>query len=107
MPFIHTPSKALIDALGWDAVQELEAFFDDAAEDLRAERRRLAATRRDAAHPARGESEVLCRLADVEYELRLEIAQTRTRLARKLDELTREVHRLRGGITPSSHDEER
>jgi hypothetical protein len=31
MPLIRMPSKALIDALGWDAIQELEAFVDDAA----------------------------------------------------------------------------
>ena len=31
MPLSRMPSKALIDALGWDAIQELEAFVDDAA----------------------------------------------------------------------------
>jgi hypothetical protein len=33
MPFIRLPSKALIDALGWEAVREIEACFDGAAEE--------------------------------------------------------------------------
>lgn len=107
MPVIRMPSKALIDALGWEAVQAIETFFEDAAEELRAERRRLEAARHDAAHPARGEADVLWRLADTEYQLRLEIGQARSRLQRKLDELTQEVHQLRSEITPSNHNEER
>jgi phosphoglycolate phosphatase-like HAD superfamily hydrolase len=107
MPFIRMPSKALIDALGWEAIQEIDAYFDDAAEELRAERRRLEAARLDAARPVSGEADVLSRLADVEYQLRLEIGQARTRLQRKLDELTQEVARLRREITPSEHNEER
>ncbi|MBE0592183.1 MAG: hypothetical protein IH616_07265 [Gemmatimonadales bacterium] len=107
MPISRMPSKALIDALGWDTIQEIEAFFDDSAEELRMERRRLEAARHDAAHPVPGEAEVLWRLADMEYQLRLEIGQARRRLQRKLDELTQEIYRLRGGITPSEHHEER
>jgi len=107
MPFIRMPSNALIEALGWDAIQELEAFVDDAAEELRAEQRRLEAARHDAAYPARGQTDVLWRLADMEYELRLEIRQPRTRLERKLDELTREVSRLRPEIPPPKHHQGR
>ena len=107
MPFIRLPSKALIDALGWEAVQEIEAWFEDAAEELRAERRRLEAARLDAAQPVRGEAAMLWRVADMEYELRLEIARARSGLQRKLAELTEEMRRLRSGITPSSQDEER
>ena len=107
MPLIRMPSKALIDALGWDAIQEIDAWFDDAAEDLRAERRRLELARLDAARPVRGEADVLSRLADTEYELRLEMVQARARLERKLEELTREIRRLGGALEPSLRNEER
>ena len=107
MATIHMPSKALIEALGWDAINAIDTYFDDAVEELRAERRRLEAARHHAALRAPGEVEVLRRLADVEYALRLEIVQTRTRLERKLDELTREVSHLRHEIQQPNQPEER
>ena len=100
MSFYRMPSKKLIDALGWDAVVEIDSYLDQAAEELRAERRRLEAARRDVTSPGAGLSEVLFRLAELEYELRAEISGARQRLRREIEDVKDELRLLRSELHP-------
>ena len=98
MPFVRVPSKKLIDALGWDAVVEIDSYLDQAAEELRAERRRLEASRRDVMSSGGGQGDVLFRLAELEYELRAEISHARQRLHREIEDVKDQLRLLRSEL---------
>jgi len=68
MPFLRVPSKALIDALGWDVILEIDRYIEDVAEEIRAERRRLVATQHQVLFAPGREADMLAealRLEDV------------------------------------------
>ena len=95
MPFIRMPSRALIQALGWDVIEEIDNYFENVAEEIRAERRRLEATRHELLYPPGREADMLRRIADVEYHLCLEMSRAGQRLRREIQDLKDEVRQLR------------
>ncbi|MBI2401745.1 MAG: hypothetical protein HYV20_03190 [Gemmatimonadetes bacterium] len=89
------PSKALIQALGWDVIQEIDNYFEDVAEEIRAERRRLEATRHAVLFPPGREADMLRRIADLEFHLRDELSRATLRIRREMQDLKDEMRRLR------------
>jgi hypothetical protein len=94
---MRMPSKALIEALGWDVIEEIDKYFEDVAEEIRAERRRLLAAQHEVLVPPGREADMLRRLGDVEYSLRDELSHATQRLRREIQDLRDEIRRLREG----------
>ena len=100
MAFFRVPSQAMIKALGWEAIEEIDRYLDDVAEEIRAEGRRLEASRQAALFPPGREADMLHRLADAEYHLREEISLSGQRIRRAIYELKDELRRLREALSP-------
>lgn len=100
MPLIRMPSRGLIEALGWNAIEELDNYLEDVAEKIRAERRRLETTRHEVLFPPGREADMLWRIGNLEYHLRDEISRTGQRLRREILDLRDEVRRLRQALSP-------
>ncbi|MBI4420641.1 MAG: hypothetical protein HY560_07430 [Gemmatimonadetes bacterium] len=94
------PSKALIDALGWDVMVEIDKYLEDAAEEIRAERRRLLAAQHEVLVRPGREADMLWRLGDVEYALRDELSRATQRLRSEIQELKDEIRRLKPQLPP-------